>query len=113
MTQIGNLEFDYYYGACNSFSIFGILFCFGADDQFNKCFSMNVAENGTISIKNETSSQFPHNGALSMASYKGLPFITGSWQKANNKTEILNADTMRWEINADYPSTRFETNDII
>ena len=38
-----------------------------------------------------------------MPSYKNQPFITGSYDPHNVKTEILDIDEMKWNEVADYP----------
>ena len=99
------MKFKYSNGACNSFPKFGILFCFG-EDAAQKCHSLNISKNGTITIKQEISSDYEHKKVLSLASYRGLPFVTGSYDPGHSKTELLNVEKMQWETNADFPETR-------
>ena len=68
---------------------------------------MNISRNGTITIKKEISSDYEHNKVLSLASYRGFPFVTGSYDPDHNKTEWLNIEKMRWETKTDYPETRY------
>ena len=106
MTKIGDLAFNLEYGACNSFSHFGILFCFGRDAR-QQCNSMKISKNGTLTIKEEISSKYEHRDVLSLASYRGSPFVTGSYSPNHSKTELLNIDEMQWETKADFPSNRY------
>ena len=106
LTKIRELAFEYRNGACNSFSKFGILFCFG-EDATQECHSMNIGKNGTITIKEEISSDYEHKKVLSLASYKGLPFVTGCDNPGHSKTELLNIEKMRWETKIDFPETRY------
>ena len=106
LTKIRDLEFEYKSGACNSFSKFGILFCFG-EDATRRCYSMNISKNGSITVKKEKSSIYEHKKVLSLASYRGSPFVTGSYDPDHNKTELLNIDQMRWERKPDFPETRY------
>ena len=100
------MAFDFQAGACNSFSTFGILFCFGKDAA-QECHSLNISRNGTITIKKEISSDYEHNKVLSLASYRGLPFVTGSYDPDHSKTEWLNIEKMRWETKTDFPRNRY------
>ena len=47
------------------------------------------------------SSNYPHKFVLTLGSYKGLPFVTGSLLPSNKKTEILEYDY--WREATDYP----------
>ena len=102
LTKIDDLTFPFAYGACNSFSKFGILFCFG-NDAFQECHSMKISKNGTLTVKKEISSKYEHRDVLSLASYRGSPFVTGSFGPFHNKTELLNINEMQWETKADFP----------
>ena len=107
MTKIDDLTFDYQLGACNTFSKFGILFCF---DHFRtqNCHSMNISKNGTLTIKkNEISSKYEHYKVISLASYRGSPFVTGSYNPNHSKTELLNIDDMKWKTKTDFPSNGY------
>ena len=106
MTRIGNLAFNYYDGGCNYFSKFGILFCFGRWAT-QECHSMKISEKGKIIIKKEISSDYKHGEVESLASYKQSPFVTGSFDPTNSKTELLNISKMQWETKADFPSVRY------
>ena len=99
------MKFKYSNGACNSFPKFGILFCFG-EDAAQECHSLNISKNGTFTIKKEISSNYKHKKVLSLASYRGSPFVTGSYDPGHNKTELLNVAKMQWETNADFPAIR-------
>ena len=68
---------------------------------------MNISKNGTISVKEEISSDYEHKKVLSLASYKGRPFVTGSYDPYHNKTELLNINEMRWITKTDFPETRY------
>ena len=106
MTKIGDLAFDFEFGACNSFSKFGILFCFEwtADQE---CHSFSISKTGTLTIKQEISSKYDHDFALSLASYRGSPFVTGGGSPDHSKTELLNINEMQWETKANYPLSRY------
>ena len=52
-------------------------------------------------FKMEPSSNNPHRRVNVLGSYKGAPFVTGSNQPSNIKTEIL--DSNEWNQVADYP----------
>ena len=106
MTKIGDLAFDYEFGACNSFSKSGILFCFGRNAT-QECHSMNISKNGTLTIKKEISSKYEHRDVSSLATYRKSPFITGNYHPYHNKTELLNINTMQWETKADFPVNRY------
>ena len=106
MTKISDLAFNFEDGACNSFSNFGILFCFG-QAATKECHSLNVSKNGTITIKKEISSKYEHRYVLSLASYRGSPFVTGSYKPEHNKAELLNINEIQWETKADFPSNRY------
>ena len=110
LTKIDDLPFPFAYGACNSFSKLGILFCFG-NDAFQECHSMKISKNGTHTIKKETSSEYEHAFVLSLASYKGWPFVTGGYNivygDIKNKTELLNINNMKWATKADFPTNRY------
>ena len=105
LQKIRDLTFKYSSGACNSFLKFGILFCFG-EDATRECHSLNISKNGTLTIKKEISSHYEHKKVLSLASYRGSPFVTGSYDPGHNKTELLNVAKMQWETNADFPAIR-------
>ena len=66
---------------------------------------MNISKNGTISVKEEISSDYEHKKVLSLASYEGRPFVTGSYN--HSKTELLNIKKMRWTTKTDFPETRY------
>ena len=106
MTKIDDLAFDYVMGACNIFSDFGILFCFGRAAT-QECHSMNISKNGALTIKKEISSEYEHQHVLSLASYRESPFITGSENPNHSKTELLNINTMQWETKAEFPLNRY------
>ena len=67
---------------------------------------MIISKNETLTIKKEISSEYEHQQVLSLASYRGSPFVTGSSWPENNKTELLNINEMQWETKADFPSNR-------
>ena len=100
------MAFNYQRGACNSFSKFGILFCFG-EYRTQKCNSLNISINGALTITNEPSSKYKHRRVLSLASYRGSPFVTGSFDPHHSKTELLNIDDMQWETKTDFPTKRY------
>ena len=50
-----------------------------------------------------TSSIYPHSRVLSLGSYKGSPFVTGSWDPGNTKTELFNFNSQEWEEKNEYP----------
>ena len=108
MTKIKNLDFNFDHGACNVFSQFGILLCFGRSAS-QDCHSFNVSRKGTITIQKEISSHYTHTDVRSLGSYKGSPFVTGGGYSAvkNKKTELLNIETEKWEVKADYPTERY------
>ena len=68
---------------------------------------MNISKNGTISVKEEISSDYEHKKVLSLASYKERPFVTGSYDPYHNKTELLDIKKMRWRTKTDFPETRY------
>ena len=49
------------------------------------------------------SSNYPHKWILTMGSYKGLPFATGSFLPHNKKTEIYEFGNHYWKEAKDYP----------
>ena len=100
LTKIEELPFDFVNGACNTFSSFGILFCFAVNERTESkdCHSMMVSSNGTISIKKELSSNYGHE-RVSLGSYRDRPFVTGGYKQS--KTEILNIDS--WKSKSDFP----------
>ena len=101
LTKIDDLAFDFGFGACNSFSKFGILFCFGLAAT-QECNSLNISKTGTLTIKKEISSKYEHQDVSSLASYRGSPFVTGGYNPNHNKTELLNINTMQWETKAEF-----------
>ena len=113
MTKIKNLDFDFDDGACNVFPQFGILLCFGRstsqESSGQDCHSFDVSRKGTITIQKEISSHYTHTDVRSLGSYKGSPFVTGGGYSAvkNKKTELLNIETEKWEVKADYPTERY------
>ena len=106
MTKIDNLAFDFAKGACDYFPKFGILFCFGWYAT-KECHSMKILKNGTLTIENKISSKYEHRFVLSLASYRGSPFVTGSDKPNHNITELLNINQMQWETKAEFPSNRY------
>ena len=106
MTKIDDLAFDYIAGACNSFLKFGILFCFGRDAT-QDCHSLNISKSGTLTIKKEISSKAHHRYVLSLSSYRGSPFVTGSNNPSHSKTELLDINDMQWKTKANFPSNRY------
>ena len=57
--------------------------------------------NTNFIINTKSSSNYPHRWILTMGSYKGLPFVTGSFLPHNKKTEIYEFDD--WRGAEDYP----------
>ena len=55
------------------------------------------------SFKVESSSNYPHTYVNVLGVYKGAPFVTGSHNPANKKTEILDYASKQWNPVADYP----------
>ena len=55
------------------------------------------------SFKVESSSNYPHSRVNVLGVYKGAPFVTGSYDNANKKTEILDYSSKQWNVVADYP----------
>ena len=49
------------------------------------------------------SSNYPHKWILTMGSYNGLPFATGSFLPHNKKTEIYEFGNHHWKEAKDYP----------
>ena len=45
----------------------------------------------------------PHLYANVLGVYKGEPFVTGSYNPENKKTEILDYVAKQWNVVADYP----------
>ena len=56
-----------------------------------------------MEIKVEPSSNYPHNWVGMLGVYKGDPFVTGSMDPVNTKTEILNYVSNQWIMGEDYP----------
>ena len=54
-------------------------------------------------IKVEASSNYPHDWVESLGVYRGNPFVTGSFQPPNTKTEILDYASNQWIMGEDYP----------
>ena len=54
-------------------------------------------------IKVEPSSNYPHDWVESLGVYRGNPFVTGSHQPPNTKTEILDYASNQWIMGEDYP----------
>ena len=67
---------------------------------------MNISKKGRLAIEKEVSSNYEHRYVLSLASYRGLPFVTGSNEPYHNKSELLNIKSKQWEQKADYPKNR-------
>ena len=40
---------------------------------------------------------------MGLGSYKGSPFVTGSWSPHNIKTELVDYDSNQWMEVADFP----------
>jgi len=111
LKNVGNLDFDYSAGGCNTFDSMGILLCFSESgtESGKTCRSFNGDNNGATTI--EASSIFPHFYVMALGSYKNLPFVTGSDRVVNGvrpaitfglKTEILENGV--WvDQAADYP----------
>ena len=55
------------------------------------------------SVKMESSSNYPHTRVNALGVYKGAPFVTGSHNPRNKKTEILDYASRQWNPLADYP----------
>ena len=109
MKRIGDLEFEFAYGACNTFEWFGILLCFPQGSQktdtAKRCSAFQISEDNTILITEEASSNYSHQW-VSLGSYRGLPFVTGSGRYRgadHSKTEILYKKTNKWESKTDFP----------
>lgn len=51
----------------------------------------------------EPSSNYPHRRVNVLGLYQGQPFVTGSNQPSNIKTEILDDESNQWNQVADYP----------
>ena len=69
---------------------------------------MNQTENcllrfNGISFEPKPESRYPHAGVNALGVFKNQPFVTGSDDPPNKKTEILDHETMRWVEVADYP----------
>ena len=55
------------------------------------------------SVKVESSSNYSHGRVNVLGVYKGAPFVTGSFNPYNKKTEILDYASKQWNVVADYP----------
>jgi len=97
LNRVGEMPFDFYEGACNTFP-FGIMLCFSHDAK-QECHSFH----GT-SFKTEPSSKFSHDRVSALGSYRNSPFVTGSYDSTNGlKTEFLNFNAEEWNGTKDYP----------
>jgi len=97
LTRIGDLDFDFQYGGCNTFP-FGIMLCF-ADKDDKECHSFDGK-----TFKTEPSSKFSHAYVYALGSYRKSPFVTGHGSSTNGlKTEILNYKAGYWYQADDYP----------
>ena len=54
-------------------------------------------------ITQEKSSNHSHHSVYSLESYKGLPFVTGSYSPGHKKTEIFDIYLNEWFATIDYP----------
>ena len=104
LKNIGVLDFEFESGACNTFSLFGILLCFPKNDM-HACFSMDFSNSDIYSIKEAESSSFPHT-RVPMGSYKNMPFVTGGYG-LHKKTELFDVQTMKWKRKSDYPQGEY------
>ena len=112
LKKIEDLGFDFVEGACNTYRSIGILFCFGPAIG---CHAMKVSQNGLITVQNISDSNYWHFSPVSLASYKGSPFVTSGSHTpgtlgggnisgvSNNKTELFDIVTMNWKTMADCP----------
>ena len=46
---------------------------------------------------------YPHKETYALGSYRGHPFIVGSHNPDNIKTEIMDREDFQWEQGPDYP----------
>ena len=56
-----------------------------------------------INFEPQPESNYPHAGVNSLGVYGNKPFVTGSDNPPNKKTEILDYETMQWMLVTDYP----------
>jgi len=96
LKRIGDLDFDFQYGGCNTFS-FGIMLCFSSYAD-KECHSFDGK-----TLKTEPSSKFSHYSVYALGSYRKSPFVTGGWNPASLKTEILHYEAGYWYQVDDYP----------
>jgi len=98
LKRIGDLDFGFVGGGCNTFS-FGIMLCFDYDAD-KKCHSFNGE-----TFKTKPSSKYSHREVFALGSYRKSPFVTGHSTTTNGhvKTEILNHEAGYWYQADDYP----------
>ena len=104
-----NLDFYFEFGACYTFPSVGILLCWGRWSS-KECYLIDVID-GNLRQRKHSRSGYTHNGG-SLATYKGLPFITSG--HGSLKTEIYRFDSTEWIDKADFP-TQFtsKTNEYV
>ena len=56
-----------------------------------------------INFEPQPESNYPHAGVNSLGVYGNKPFVTGSDNPPNKKTEILDYETKQWMLVTDYP----------
>lgn len=105
LDRVGELPFDFYYGACTNFIARSekILLCFdsydreGRDTQLKTCHIFDG-----MNFESGPSTKYRHQMTTGMALYRNRPFVTGSLE-TNARTEILDIDILAWTQAKDYP----------
>ena len=81
---------------CNTVTVYRLYTAYNFDSNFDFRFDGK-------NFKTEPSSTFPHRRVNVLGRYQGKPFVTGSNQPSNIKTEILDEESSQWNQAADYP----------
>ena len=55
------------------------------------------------SVQKAKSTTFEHKYIFQLATYRGQPLTTGSYDPNHVKTEIMSLETGEWESGPDYP----------
>ena len=69
---------------------------------FEACHNYSLRFDGT-SFELEPESNYPHAGVNALGVYRNQPFVTGSDDPPNTKTEILDNESNQWMEGTDFP----------